>query len=334
MKIGITFDCIDDYLRTGFDRETVAEFDKKETIEAIAEALQSLGHETEPLGNVRELTSQLAAGNRWDIVFNIAEGLKGFGRESQVPALLEAYEIPYTFSDPLTLALSLHKGMAKHVFRDLKIPTPDFVVVQDREDMERIGMPWPLFIKPVAEGTSKGIWGSSRVTNRADLVAQCSRIIDLFRQPALVETYLPGREFTVGILGTGKEAFCLGALEVILMKNAEKGVYSFENKEYFQERVKYRLVRDRGAMKAAETALAAWRGLGCRDAGRVDVREDESGTPNIIEVNPLAGLHPVNSDLSILASKLGMSYISLIGKILEAALNRLERERPPAAAAS
>ncbi|MCK9230183.1 MAG: ATP-grasp domain-containing protein [Syntrophales bacterium] len=324
MRIGMTYDRIDDYLSTGYSREAVAEFDSKETIDAIAGALHELGHEPIAIGNVRALTARLATGDRWDLVFNIAEGLKGFGRESQVPALLEAYDIPYTFSDPLTLALSLHKGMAKHVLRDLHIPTPDFAVVKDTEDMEHISLPWPLFVKPVAEGTSKGIRESSRVTNRADLVAHCARIIGDFKQPALVETYLPGREFTVGILGTGKRAACLGVLEVLLRGNAEKGVYSFANKEHYKERVIYRLVRDRGALKAAETALAAWRGLGCRDAGRVDIREDEEGIPNVIELNPLAGLHPVNSDLSILASRTGMPYRSLIRAILDAALTRME----------
>lgn len=331
MRIGMTYDCIDDYLRAGFNRETVAEFDTKETIEAIAGALNELGHEPEHIGNIRVLTTRLAAGDRWELVFNIAEGLKGFGRESQVPALLDAHDIPYTFSDPLTLALSLHKGMAKHVLRDLQLPTPDFAVVQEAGDAHDISLPWPLFVKPVAEGTSKGIRESSRVTNRADLAAQCARIISHFQQPALVETYLPGREFTVGILGTGREAACLGVLEVMLRKNAEKGIYSYANKEHYKERVIYRLARDPGALKAAETALAAWRGFGCRDAGRVDIREDEEGIPNVIELNPLAGLHPVNSDLAILASRRGMPYRSLIGAILDDARDRVEKKPVSAA---
>lgn len=326
MRIGMTYDLIDDYLRAGFDRETVAEFDTQETIKAIAGALQELGHETDQIGNIRALTARLADGDRWDLVFNIAEGLRGFGRESQVPALLDAHDIPYTFSDPLALALSLHKGMAKHVLRDLRIPTPDFAVVEETGDVEAISLPWPLFVKPVAEGTSKGVRESSKVTNHADLAAQCARVISSFRQPALVETYLPGREFTVGILGTGKHAACLGVLEVTLRENAERGIYSFSNKEHYKERVIYRLARDPGALRAAETALAAWRGLGCRDAGRVDIREDEEGRPNVIELNPLAGLHPVNSDLSILASRVGMPYRSLIAAILDAARDRMEKE--------
>ena len=129
MKVGITYDLREEYLCEGFSLEETAEFDKPDTIDSIEEALQLLGHETERIGHVRSLVARLAGGSRWDLVFNIAEGLSGFGREAQVPAVLDAYGIPYTFSDPLVLSLTLHKGMTKRVVRDLGIPTPGFAVV-------------------------------------------------------------------------------------------------------------------------------------------------------------------------------------------------------------
>lgn len=327
LKIGLTYDLRDDYLANGFSEEETAEFDKLDTIEAIARALQNLGHETDRIGNVTSLANRLVIGDRWDLVFNIAEGLRGFGREAQVPALLDAYDIPYTFSDPLVLSLTLHKGMTKHVIRDLGIPTPDFRVVETETDALLLDLPFPLFAKPVAEGTGKGISAASKIKNREELLSVCESILDRFEQPVLVETFLPGREFTVGITGTGNEAGAIGVIEITLNKNAEPDAYSYINKEKYEELVHYRLVKDPMAKKAAEVALAAWKGLGCRDAGRVDLRTDAWGMPNFMEVNPLAGLHPKRSDLCILATMTGMTYNNLINTIITSARERISRRR-------
>jgi len=265
----------------------------------------------------------LSAGERWDLVFNIAEGLRGYGREAQVPALLDAYEIPYTFSDPLILSLTLHKGMVKRVIRDLGIPTPAFCVVESDADIPSVDLPFPLFVKPVAEGTGKGIDAASKIMDRQSLKNACRRLLREYQQAVLVETFLPGREFTVGILGTGDDAVSIGVVEVILRENAEPDVYSYENKERYKERVEYRLMNDKVAKQAEKTALAAWRGLGGRDSGRVDLRADAAGIPNFMEVNPIAGLHPENSDLCIIAAKKGMTYTELIEAIMKSALSRL-----------
>lgn len=322
MNIGITYDLRDEYLLKGYTKEETAEFDKRDTIEAIDESIRSLGHTTDLIGHIHNLTTRLAAGERWDLVFNIAEGLRGFGREAQVPALLDAFDIPYTFSDPLVLSLTLHKGMTKHVIRDLGIPTPDFTVVESELDIPGIDLSFPLFAKPVAEGTGKGIGASSRITDRQGLRTACLHLLRMFNQPVLVEEFLPGREFTVGIVGTGKEAHAIGVMEVLLKGSAEPGAYSYWNKENYEHHVEYRLVSDATARKAVEVALASWRGLGCRDAGRIDLRSDAVGVPNFIEVNPLAGLNPIHSDLCIIASKKGISYRSLIEAILSSAFAR------------
>ena len=321
--IGITYDLRGAYLADGFTEEETAEFDRTDTIDAIEDTLQDLGYKTDRIGNIKDLASRLVKGDRWDMVFNIAEGLMGLGREAQVPALLDAYDIPYTFSDPLVLSLTLHKGLTKHVIRDLGIPTPDFCVVKDIPDIENVDLPFPLFAKPVAEGTSKGISAASRIENKEQLDSECRKLLSLFRQPVLVETYLPGREFTVGITGTGRNAEAIGIIEVVLKKGAEAGVYSYLNKKSFEECVGYRLVTDGLAEEARDTALMAWRGLGCRDAGRVDLRTDRNGVPEFLEVNPLAGLNPDISDLPILCTLAGVTYRELIAKIMDSALSRL-----------
>jgi len=323
MKVGLTYDLRDDYLAQGLTEEETAEFDRRDTVDSIDWALQDLGYRTDRIGNIKSLTSRLAAGDRWDMVFNIAEGLRGFGREAQVPALLEAYEIPYTFSDPLVLALTLHKGLTKHVLRDLGIPTPDFCVVEDPLDIEKVDLPFPLFAKPVAEGTSKGISAESRIDNKEDLVPVCWNLLLTFHQPVLIETYLPGREFTVGVTGTGKGASAIGVIEVVLKKGAEGGVYSYSNKKNFEELVKYCRVTDALAEAAKEVALAAWRGLGCRDGGRIDVRANKDGVPEFLELNPLAGLNPNISDLPILCKMAGVTYRELIARIMDSALSRV-----------
>jgi D-alanine-D-alanine ligase len=323
MKIGLTFDLRSYYLAQGYSEEDTAEFDWDDTIEAISGALAGLGHRTERIGAVTQLVPKLAAGERWDLVFNIAEGMHGLARESQVPALLDAYRIPYTFSDPVVLGICLHKGWAKRVIRDQGLPTPDFAVVAGEEDLSAVRLSYPLFAKPVAEGTGKGVDSGSKLTSRAELEARCRELLARYRQPVLVERFLPGREYTVGIIGTGAKAEAVGTLEVLLRQGAEREVYSYQNKENCEELVDYRLAKDPKALQAQATALAGWRALGCRDAGRIDLREDERGVPNIMELNPLAGLHPQHSDLPILCGLAGISFPELIRRIVDSAVERM-----------
>jgi D-alanine-D-alanine ligase len=322
MKVGITYDLQEDYLARGFSEEQAAEFDRPDTIDGIEGALWGLGYETDRIGHIENLVRRLSRGERWDMVFNIAEGVKGFGREAQVPALLDAYNIPYTFSDPLVLSVTLHKAVAKHVLRDKEIPTPDFFTVEHLSDLDQVDLAYPIFAKPVAEGTGKGISAASKIKSRDEMVSVCERLLALHGQPVLLEAFLPGREFTVGITGTGERAAAIGALEVLLQEEAEPEIYSYLNKKKFETRVKYCLVEDTEAQRAIAVALDAWRCLGCRDGGRVDLRSDGYANPNFLEVNPLAGLNPEISDLPILCTMAGKSYQELIGQIMESALER------------
>lgn len=326
IKIGLTYDLRSEYLAMGYSEEETAEFDRDDTVVAIETALQSLGHETDRIGNAWKLTERLVHGDRWDLVFNIAEGLKGISREAQVPAILDLYGIPYTFSDPLVLSLTLHKGMTKQIIREYGYPTPEFVVVESAADCSGISFPAPYFVKPLAEGTGKGITEDSVVLNHEGLARACKILLDRYRQPVLVERFLPGREFTVGILGTGKTARVIGTLEVILLEKAEKSVYSYVNKENCEELVEYHLVSSNDASVADVEAVAigTWRALGCRDAGRVDLRCDEAGKAYFLEVNPLAGLHPEHSDLPILCNLLGIPFVDLIKNIIDSAAVRIK----------
>jgi D-alanine-D-alanine ligase len=323
MFIGLTYDLRQEYLDAGYGEEETAEFDRADTIDAIESTLRELGHEIDRIGRVTSLVERLAQGDRWDLVFNIAEGLRGIGREAQVPALLDAYEIPYTFSDPLVCALSLHKGMTKRVVRDLGVPTPDFVVVEREAQIDAVRLPFPLFAKPIAEGTSKGISAASKIESQNELVGVCRRLLKQFNQPVLVETFLPGREFTVGLVGTGARAEVVAVMEVILLSNADAEVYTYTNKELCEDRVKYELAEGAIADQASALALNVWRGLGCRDGGRVDVRADANGTLHFIEVNPLPGIHPQHSDLPIMAGLAGMTYRELISRIINSATARV-----------
>jgi len=326
MRIGLTYDLRSEYLAQGYSEDETAEFDRDETIQGIESALHRLGHETDRIGHIRRLVERLAQGQRWDLVFNIAEGLSGIGREAQVPALLDAYAIPYTFSDPLVMSLTLHKGMTKRVIRDAGIPTSIFATVASPAEAAGVAFAPPYFIKPVAEGTGKGVSGRSVVRRRRDLPDACDRLLQTYRQPVLVERFLPGREFTVGLIGTAERAQVLGTMEVLLLPAAEPEVYSYHNKENFKELVRYRLLQPQEDSLTAAVegiALRAWRTLGCRDAGRLDIRCDARGRPQFLEVNPLAGLHPEHSDLPIICSLVGATFDSLVGRIVESAAERI-----------
>jgi len=196
-------------------------------------------------------------------------------------------------------------------------------------DLDGFTLPFPVFAKPVAECTGKGVSPASRAENPAALRRSCRNLMGRFRQPVLVETFLPGREFTVGVIGTGRHAESIAVLEVLLTGRAEADVYGYVNKEECESRILYRLASDVEAQAAASVALAAWRALGCRDAGRVDLRSDVAGRPQFMEVNPLAGLHPTHSDLPILAAQAGIPYEKLIGRILRQGLQRAGLSRRP-----
>lgn len=325
--IGLCYDLKADNLKAGFSASEVMEFDDEETIIGLEDALFQLGHKVERIGNGRELALRLAKGDHWDLIFNVAEGLKGRSREAQVPAVCELFAQPYTFSDPLTCALTLDKALAKRVVRDRGLPTAPFEVVSTPEEAAAVSLPVPLFLKPMAEGSSKGVTSCSLVQEREELVAVCQELLEQFHQPVLVETFLPGREVTVGIVGNASTARVVGVMEVVFTDKAETAAYTALNKEEYLERVSYRLVTDEEpiAAQAQWLALDIYHALNCRDVARVDLRCDASGVLQFLEVNPLPGLSYVYSDVPIMAELAGLSYVKLIDEIVEAAWQRNRR---------
>ena len=326
--VALTYNLRSGFLDAGLSDEDLAEFDSEETIEALVTAITSLGHRVVRIGDGTELCRRLVRGDRWDLVFNIAEGLHGRSREAQVPAILELYGIPYVFSDPLTCALTLDKYLSKTLVSADGIHTAAAVLIQHPADLAGLHLPFPLFAKPVSEGTGKGINHTNCTQSAAELEDVVIRLLTRYRQPVLVETYLPGREFTTGVLGTGNSARVLGTLEVKVKPEAPASVYSFQVKELCEQFVDYTPApRDRTREAVEALALRAYRTLQCRDCGRVDVRLDTEGRPAFLEVNPLPGLHPTHSDLPMIATAEGMEYKQLIGEILQSAFARLEDHR-------
>ncbi|HSL62639.1 MAG TPA: D-alanine--D-alanine ligase [Desulfotignum sp.] len=326
MIIGLTYDLRQDYLDRGYSALETAEFDSVETIDAIAQALADLGHTPVRIGNAKELTERLVGGERWDLVFNIAEGLHGMGREAQVPAILDLYQIPYTFSDPLVMSLTLHKALTKRVIRDAGLSTGRFFLAATPGDAGLVPFDPPYFVKPVAQGTGMGITTDSVVQNRQDLPFVCRALTAQFGQGVLIEEFLSGREFTTGLLGTGPSAKVMGTMEILVLAGQGKDIYSFENKEGWKGRVQYLPLSpdvDPVIREVEALALAAWQVLGCRDGGRIDIRCDANGIPCFIEVNPLAGLRPHYSDLPMVCEFFGTSYVRLIDMILASALERV-----------
>jgi D-alanine-D-alanine ligase len=320
MKVGLTFDLRSWYIGRGYSMDETAEFDKQETIDALENSLQLMGYETEPIGNAFQLIEALAAGKTWEIVFNIAEGLYGDGRESVVPAILDQYKIPYVFSGPVIMGISLNKHLAKLVAASAGIPVSPGYLVSEIKDLDKCDLIFPLFVKPVSEGTGKGITEKSLVNSKQELKEIVYWVLKEFRQPALIEEYLPGREFTVGIIGSGEETIAIGGMEVITTGNLP---YSVEVKENYQDFCKYIPIDASIIDDCFVVAQKAWRALGAVDGGRVDLKTDRNGIICFVEANPLAGLNPVHSDLPILSRMYGIEYQTLIGMIMDAAIKRI-----------
>jgi D-alanine-D-alanine ligase len=320
LRMGLCYDLKADYLAAGFAPHEVMEFDEEATVAGVEQALRGLGHRVERIGRGTELARRLAVGERWDLVFNLCEGVRGRSREAQVPALCELFDQPYTFSDPLTCAITLDKPLAKRLVRDSGLPTPPFAVVESAEEADAVDLALPLFVKPAAEGSSKGVTERSRVASRGELREVCTELLRLYRQPVLVESYLPGREMTVGIVGNGAEARVLGVMEVAFQGS---DFYTPLAKAEFETSIEYSLLDGEPlAQRAREIALGAYRALSCRDAARIDLRCDAAGELFFLELNPLPGLQPGYSDLPLLCGLAGISYGELLGSIVEAAGRR------------
>ncbi len=333
MLIGIAYDLRSEFAAAAAARpqapdDLLEEFDSLATVEGIERALESGGHRVVRLGGGKALVRELLE-RPVDLVFNIAEGFGSRSREAHVPALCEMLGVPYTHSDPLTCATTLDKAVAKRLVAAVGVPTAAFEVIDDPRQVETCALTFPLFAKPLSEGSSMGIRDGTRCDDRHALEQRVRKILADYAQPALVEEFLPGVEATVGILGTGKTARVLGTMEIVpLCAAREDFVYSLDVKRdvNFAERLEYVVPpRQPKALIARmeEVALLAYRALDCRDVGRVDLRVGRDGEPKFLEINPLPGLKPGWSDLAILTEKAGLPYDRLILAIVEGAVQRL-----------
>jgi D-alanine-D-alanine ligase len=325
LKVGITYNLKKDFsLRENQPVDFLEEFDAEETIDAIGKVLESEGHEVIKLGADAGLIDRIRLASV-DIVFNIAEGLQGRNREAHIPALLEFLNVPYTGSDPLTLSLTLDKAMAKRILLCQNIPTPRFKKIERVEDLEGMDLRYPLFVKLCYEGSSKGVRLDSKILDPQSLEKKTKELLNIYGSPVLVEEFVKGPEFTVGILGN-KDPFVLGVMQIeIKGKPPEESIYSLEIKREWEERVRYHCpptIDQTLLRKIEEVALRSYRALECRDVSRVDIRVGEDKTPYFLEINPLPGLSPVYGDLVIMARGMGWDYARLVKTIFHQALKR------------
>lgn len=331
LRVGLIYNLKRDQVSADDDR--YAEFDTPKTIAALEQTITSFGYQVFCFEATRELPLRLTS-QPIDLAFNIAEGYHGRSREAQVPALLELLEIPYTGSDPATMAICLDKALAKRIVRHAGVPVPNDLIMHTGDEPLPAHMSFPVLVKPATEGSSKGIRSANVAENPQHLTQLVQSLLQRYQGPVLVETYLPGREFTVGVLG-GRKPRVLPPMEIVFTQsNVKYPVYSFEHKIEADLNIRFHAADKIAAslcQELEEIAQKAYIALGCRDVARIDLRLDTQGRVNFIECNPLPGLSPGFSDLCLLAEKAGMDYRSLIYEILAPAVERFflaEQSKP------
>jgi len=324
-KIGLTFDLKTDYKPNQDDpQDIVAEFDSERTIGEISSALEANGFKVERIGNAKNLIKRLPDLGV-DLVLNIAEGYKGRNRESQVPLLLEMYDVPFIGADALTLGLTLDKLLAKKIFVAEGIPTPKFFEVDSVDELERISdYNFPLFVKPRYEGSSKGLSEASRVTDIEGLRRQVELITQVYKQSVLVEEFIKGREFTVAIIGNNPpEVFPSVQVEIDNEINLGDKFYTFAR--ITSDRLKYvcpAKISENLENELRQLALRVYKAVDCRDFGRVDFRVDDNDKPFVLEINPLPILSHEDTFM-IVAEYTKIGYNGIIKKIVDVAIKRL-----------
>ncbi|KAJ4320895.1 hypothetical protein N0V84_005599 [Fusarium piperis] len=346
LTVAFIYDRKADYINLGYSQQDCADLADDVTIDGISSALERLEHHVVHVPGIKSLVSNLAAGDHkaWDVVFNYSEGLFGTARESQVPALLEAYQVPFTFSDAATLGICIDKGKTKMVLDHYELPNCPYALVPrfgDPFDYHQVDkrLSYPLFAKPTSSSTSNGITSANKILRQQDLEPTVEKLRSQFKdQEILLENFLGGREFTVAILGTSDDAKVLGVSEVTW--------YNPEGRETDDELVDFatkfsKAGRGKGqdmahehvslsdplVKEVAELGLMAYKALGCRDGGRIDIRltsEQQDSVPCVIEANPIFGLRPDYSLYTWIAKNNDVEYDEMIERFLASALQRRE----------
>lgn len=330
-KLRVGFAYNEKRLKPGADpaTDTEVEYDSPKTLDAIRQAIESYGHEVVDLEAKPEFPAMVAVADV-DVVFNVAEGIRGRSREASIPAVLELLDIPYTGSDAATMALTLDKGLAKRIVRDAGVRTPRWVPLETGKERIPAELAYPVIVKPMAEGSSKGVLQNSVVHSEEELRQTALELIRRYRQPALAEEFLSGREFTVALLGENRPKV-LPPMEILFSEKAGKfPIYTYHHKLEPVEEVRYQApakIDDRLRNDIERVARRAWAALDCRDVARIDIRLDAEGRANFIECNPLPGLTPGWSDLCLISDSANIDYRTLIGEILSGAIRRFKEKR-------
>ena len=327
MRVGLSYDLKDSIvLENTAPDDALEEYDSATTIDYIRHAIEGLGHSTVKLGGGPEFMRNIL-NEKVDIVFNIAEGRGNYrSREAQVPSILEMLNIPYVGSDPECLAVCLDKHLTKKLVRLAGIPTPEWRLIANEKELKETtwkDFPFPAIVKPVYEGSSKGIHPNSLVDSVKEAVKTIAEMLEIYRQPVMVEQFIDGDEVTVGMLGN-YPAKILGMMRILPRKHSNRFVYTVEVKRDWKNLVDYECpaqLKEATLKKIATYSLKAFEMLGCRDFSRIDFRVSADGIPYMLEINPLPGLGDY-SDLIIMAVKLGWKHEALIASVFNAALER------------
>jgi len=328
LKIGFTYDAKSDYkLKPTDPPDKYAEFDDDKTIDEIESALKSSNNEVIRIGNIKNLLKRIHNGERWDIIFNICEGIKGRNRESQVPLILELFEIPFTGSDALTMGLTLDKILAKKLIAYHRIRTPDFKYINSINELNKIkkwfSKKFPVIIKPSQEGTSKGISNDSLCDNFDKVKRQIKYILDRYKQTVLIEQFIPGYEFTVAIIGNNPPEI-LPPVQVSINNKIDLGTDFYTHRLVTTDEIKYICPAEIDTVlhkKLCDLALKSYLILGCKDVARIDIRVDYNMEPYFLECNPLPNLGKIDI-FPIVARATNRTYNQIICYILESALKR------------
>jgi D-alanine-D-alanine ligase len=329
MRIGLAYDLKTEVPHNITVDDALEEYDSPETVGAISDVIEAGGHQVVWLGGGEQFLDSIRR-EEVDFVFNIAEGRGNYrSREAQIPSILEMLNIPYTGSDPQTLAVCLDKPLTKKLLTAEGIKTPRWLVVEDKESQNLLSLydlNFPVIIKPAYEGSSKGIRQTSIADTPHYAVEETKRLLELYHQPVMIEEFIDGDEVTVGIIGN-KNPKIVGIMRILPRNKTEHFVYSLEVKRDYEALVEYECppqLKSKVIKKIEETALNAFTALGCRDFARIDFRVGHDDTPYFIEINPLPGLGTY-SDLIIMAIKMGWTHQGVIGAVLDAALKRCPR---------
>ena len=323
--IGLTYDLKSDWVKNDDDPpDAAAELDGIDTVDALTKAFESAGHRVVRIGNARQLLAAINKGLEVDLVFNIAEGHRGRNRESQIPNILEMFDIPFSGADALTLGVTLDKAVAKKCWVSDGVPTGKFFEATLQDDLKKLNtIGYPLIVKTSQEGTSKGITKNSRVENLQQLQAEVEKVCKVYKQPALCEQFIKGTEFTVAVIGN-ENPIALPVVQYAVAGNTNMGNEFYSYEHIVAKSVQYicpAQIDKAMALKLQEVAIVAYKSIECRDLGRVDFRVDEKGNPFVLEINPLPNLSP-SEVFPMCAKAYGLTYNQLINKILGFALSR------------